>query len=259
MKASRGMQIFPVLDLMESRVVRGVAGQRERYRPVESVLTSGWDALDIAQAFQSQLGLSKFYLADLDAIRFSRPQQEILERITNAFPGCWLDGGIRISADVSRFPQSGEVVFVLGLETIVGPQVLSELCRDLGPERIAFSLDLKAGDPLGNLQNWRSALPLDIARQAVETGVRNLIVLDLAQVGMRDGVSTLPLCRSIKHEFPEVQVVTGGGIRNARDLRMLKDDLVDGALVASAFHNGGLRREDIAEILDSPTDDIARN
>ncbi|MCA9071539.1 MAG: hypothetical protein KDA84_21580, partial [Planctomycetaceae bacterium] len=153
-----------------------------------------------------------------------------------------------------RFPQSGEIVFVLGLETIVGPQVLSDLCRDMGSDRIAFSLDLKAGKPLGNLQNWRSSLSLDIARQAVESGARNLIVLDLAQVGMRDGLSTLPLCRKIKREFPEVQIVTGGGIRNAHDLLMLRECPVDGALVASALHNGAIRREDITEILEDTSD-----
>ncbi|MCA9070617.1 MAG: hypothetical protein KDA84_16920, partial [Planctomycetaceae bacterium] len=112
MKALRGMQIFPVLDLMEGQVVRGVAGQRDQYRPVESVLTSGSDPLQIAHAFQAHLGLSTFYLADLDAIRFGRPQWEILQQMTDAFPGCWLDCGIRIASDVSRFQQSGEIVFV---------------------------------------------------------------------------------------------------------------------------------------------------
>lgn len=247
------MQIFPVLDLMDGQVVRGVAGERERYRPVESVLTSGSDPLTMAQAFQTQLGLSKFYLADLDAIRFGRPQYNILQQIAETFPGCWLDCGIRIASDISRLPQTGDMVFVLGLETVVGPQMVSELCRELGAERIAFSLDLKAGEPLGNLQNWRSAEPLGIARQAIDLGVRNLIVLDLAQVGMRDGVSTLPLCREIKRECPEVQLITGGGIRNARDLLTLGECPVDGALVASAFHNGAIRREDMAEFLENPS------
>lgn len=239
------MQIFPVLDLMEGQVVRGVAGQRELYRPIESVLASGSDPLQFAHAFGNHLGLSKFYLADLDAIRFGRPQFDKLQQIADVFPGCWLDCGIRIASDVSRFPQTSEWVFVLGLETIVGPQMLSEVCGEWGADRVTFSLDLKAGEPLGNLQNWRSSLPLEIARQAIESGVRNLIVLDLAQVGMRDGVSTLPLCRDIKREFPEVRVVTGGGIRNARDLLRLEACPVDGALVASAFHTGAIRREDI--------------
>jgi phosphoribosylformimino-5-aminoimidazole carboxamide ribotide isomerase len=247
----RGMQIFPVLDLMKGNVVRGVAGRRESYRPVESVLTSHSDPFSVAEAFHTQLGLSQFYVADLDGIQFARPQLALIEQLVEAFPGLWLDCGIRLASDIPSGLVSREVRFVVGLETVAGPKVLEQLCRQLGSERMVFSLDLKAGLPMGHLENWCSPSPGDIAREAIEAGVRKLIVLDLSAVGRGAGVSTLPLCREIKRDFPEVQVITGGGIRNIEDLISLNDSQIDGVLLASAFHNGSIGRGDLQRFASS--------
>ena len=44
-------------------------GERERYRPVSSVLAGeDGDPLALARAFRSELGLDELYVADLDAI-----------------------------------------------------------------------------------------------------------------------------------------------------------------------------------------------
>lgn len=239
------MQIFPVLDLMDGNVVRGVAGERDSYRAIESRLTASSEPSKVAQAIKEQLGLSQFYVADLDAIRFSRPQFSVLQELANSFPGLWLDAGIRIPDDLSRLESLGEIVFVAGLETIAGPEALRDLCQRLGADHVAFSLDLKHGRPLGDASRWHSPEPLEIARQAIDLGARKLIVLDLAQVGMGEGLSTLPICANIKREFPEVFLVTGGGIRGAGDLLSLKEKQIDGVLIASALHNGSLGNEEI--------------
>jgi phosphoribosylformimino-5-aminoimidazole carboxamide ribotide isomerase len=194
------------------------------------------------------LALSNFYVADLDGIQYREPQLSILQNLAEAFPGLWLDCGLRGPGDVPDCLASQDVVFVAGLESLDGPGGLSGLCHRLGPERIVFSLDLKAGLPLGNLERWASRLPLGIAREAIDGGVQNVIVLDLAQVGVSTGLSTLPLCRQLKEEFPHIQVVTGGGIRHVEDLIELKKSRIDGALVASAFHNGNIGRGELHKL-----------
>ncbi len=239
------MKILPVLDLMKGIVVRGVAGRRESYRAVQSKLTETPEPLRVAEAFQQQLGLSEFYIADLDAITAGQPQLEILRQLARAFPGCWLDCGIRNPQDIPTELESEKLRFVAGLETIAGPGSLKALCARLGPQRVVFSLDLKAGRPLGNLAGWASSSAKDIAREAIAAGIQNLIVLDLAQVGVEAGVSTTPLCRDLKREFPEIQVVTGGGIRHSEDLIALEQAKLDGALVASAFHSGNITFGDL--------------
>lgn len=245
------MQVLPVLDLMKGQVVRGIAGRRETYRPVQSVLTSSSDLLEVAQALQSQLGLSQFYVADLDAIQQQTPQVSLLGPLAEAFPAIWLDSGLRATSDIPPLLESKDTTFVAGLETLAGPRVLGELCQRLGRERIVFSLDLKSGMPLGDLDRWPGKTPWDIAREAIEEGVQRLIVLDLAQVGLGGGVSTLPLCQRLKHSFPLVQVITGGGIRSAADLIELEQSKIDGVLIASALHNGSIGREELIRFTSS--------
>jgi phosphoribosylformimino-5-aminoimidazole carboxamide ribotide isomerase len=119
------------------------------------------------------------------------------------------------------------------------------LCRTVGSSRVVFSLDLHQGAPLGDLSGWRTANPFDIAKRAVEAGIEEMIVLDLAQVGVGRGVTTMAVCQRLLDSFPGLRILTGGGIRNAADLEMLATAGVDGALVASALHDGCLTRDEI--------------
>jgi phosphoribosylformimino-5-aminoimidazole carboxamide ribotide isomerase len=242
------MHILPVLDLMKGQVVRGIAGQRESYRPVESVLTSSTKPLEVAQAFHSQLGLAQFYVADLDAIQHQTPQVSLLIKLAERFPGLWLDAGLRNESDIPSVLESQDITFIAGLETLDGPQVLSELSKRFGPERIVFSLDLKRGVPMGDLTRWRGSTPWDLAREAIDAGLEKLIVLDLAQVGVGGGVSTLSLCQRIKGEFPFINIITGGGVRNAADLAQLKQAGIDGVLIASALHDGSIGQTDLKHL-----------
>src|SRR5262249_52749591 len=134
---------------------------------------------------------------------------------------------------------------IAGLETWSGPDELAAMCRAIGSSRVIFSLDLKHGRPLGDVSQWRTADPLAIATRAVEAGIEEMIVLDLAQVGIGRGVTTLPVCRQLLDSFPALRVLTGGGVRNAADLDVLAAAGVNGVLVASALHDGGLTREEI--------------
>jgi phosphoribosylformimino-5-aminoimidazole carboxamide ribotide isomerase len=125
---------------------------------------------------------------------------------------------------------------------------LHELCERFGPERILFSLDMQAGRLMGEPSAWGVApsdadAPFAVAERAVDTGVTQLIVLDLAQVGTHAGIATLGLCRRLIQRFPNLRVHTGGGVRGPEDLATLESDGIAGVLIASALHDGSLTRE----------------
>ena len=238
------MKILPVLDLLNGLVVRGVAGERSAYRPVASCLTADPIPLAVARAIREKLGLDDFYVADLDAIQFSRPNWETYRQL--AADGCRL----RIDAGVSDVQRAhdllagGAAEVIVGLESCSSPRLLESLCAAEGGARIVFSLDLKGGRPFGDTSGWATDEPEEIARQAIDAGVSSLIVLDLAQVGRGEGLSTKSLCARLKKY--SVRLITGGGIRGVEDLKDLQDLGVDGVLVASALHDGRLTADDLA-------------
>ena len=242
------MRIVSVLDVLSGVVVHGVGGRRQEYRPIQSRLTTLQDPLSVALAFRENLKLSDLYVADLDGIMDQRPSLTTVRRLADAKFVTMVDAGLRDLALARELLNAGAGAVVAGSETLPDPKLLDELCAEIGPERIVFSLDMKAGRLLGDLPQWALAEPYEIAAEAIRRGIRRLIVLDLAQVGAGRGTSTAALCRQLLKAFPEVELITGGGIRGTSDVLALHDAGVAAVLVASALHDGSLSGQDIARL-----------
>lgn len=240
------MQILPVLDLLNGVVVRGIAGQRSDYRPMVSQLTDSVQALDVARALRESFHFRKFYLADLDAILREQPNWELYGQLVADGFDLLIDAGIRNVDQALAIRQAGGTPIV-GLESCPAPRILADIVAATQND-VMFSLDLQNGKPLlsNNSLNWET-LPLEIVRQAVEAGILNLIVLDLADVGMASGNRTQDLCRQILARFRTLRLIGGGGVRTAEDVRSLGRTGVSGVLVASALHDGRLAPADVRQ------------
>jgi phosphoribosylformimino-5-aminoimidazole carboxamide ribotide isomerase len=242
------MQIIPVLDLKGGLVVRGVAGLRDAYRPIESRLCSGSRAGDMARGLNAAFGFDTCYVADLDAIAGGDPCWSLYDEVAAAGLVPWIDAGTGSPATAGRLSNylaarnpAGRVV--VGLESVADSATLAEIVRAIRPERAVFSLDLKRGEPLSTSPAWQHSEPAQIAAAAVELGINSFIVLDLAGVGMGQGVPTLALCRRLRAEYPELEIVSGGGVRGIDDLEAMRAAGCNGALVASALHDGRITPE----------------
>ena len=65
-----------------------------------------------------------------------------------------------------------------------------------------------------------------------------MIVLDLARVGLGEGVGTLPLISALRADHPAIDIVAGGGIASPDDMNRLEEAGATAALVGSALHDG---------------------
>ena len=146
-------------------------------------------------------------------------------------------------AAVSRLAAAEIDTVIAGLETISGPEVLGAICARLGSNRVVFSLDMKDGAAFGSVAKWQASDARLIAFQAIKVGVRRLLLLDLARVGMGGGTGTEQLCQEVLHQHPELEVIAGGGVRDVDDLRRLSEVGCAAVLVASSLHDGRLRSE----------------
>jgi phosphoribosylformimino-5-aminoimidazole carboxamide ribotide isomerase len=208
-------------------------------------LCAGSEPLVVAHAFRELLGLTEFYVADLDAISGGRGAPEIWRALVAEGFSIWLDAGLRSVEQALAVAEAGARRVIAGLETWPGPSELERACNLLGADRLVFSLDLKEGKLLATSQHWMAADPLEIALSVVSARVRQLIVLDLAGVGTLGGVVTLALCREIRKRCAGLSLYTGGGVRGPADLQSLVREGLSGVLVASALHDGRLTRADV--------------
>jgi phosphoribosylformimino-5-aminoimidazole carboxamide ribotide isomerase len=242
------MRVIPVLDVLRGEVVRGAGGRRENYRPIVSQITTSSEPLNVARALRKVFGFHQFYLADLDGILNRRPNLNLYRDLIADDFQLLIDAGIRNLADAKRIRQlEKEVGIVVGLETCHSPEDLRQIARD--GTNVTFSLDLISAQPnrRPDTNGW-SDQPIEITRQVLKSNVNSILVLDLADVGMGTGGSTDSLCQWIRSEFPTVQLISGGGVRNRNDLDRLSRIGIDAVLVASALHDGQMSPDDVSPL-----------
>jgi phosphoribosylformimino-5-aminoimidazole carboxamide ribotide isomerase len=222
--------------------VHAVRGERERYRPLRSRLVAGHDPVEVARGLRSRLGLDELYVADLDAIGGWAGHDDVLVTLARE-ARVMVDAG---SADVPRVRELldlGVTRVVIGTETLAEASALGRLRRALPAVPPVLSLDLRAGRVLSRDAALAGLPPLD-ALALLAPDVREVIVLDLARVGSGAGPD-LGLVREIRARFPALEVLAGGGVRDAGDLVALRAAGAAGALVASALHSGAIGPEEL--------------
>jgi phosphoribosylformimino-5-aminoimidazole carboxamide ribotide isomerase len=248
---SVGFRIIPVIDLREAKAVRAVGGRREQYQPLRSIWQASPSPVELANALRAGLGIDHLYVADLDAIEGRSLNGEVHDRLAAEGFRLWLDAGIRDPESLGRLSgiDANRLRVVLGLESIDGPAALEAIIECVGPDRVIFSLDLDEGRPrIATGAAWSSDEPLEIASQAIELGIRRLILLDLARVGMDRGIGTEPLLVSVRTRHPEIAVSVGGGIRGMEDVLRLRDRGASSVLVGSAIHDGRIGRRELERL-----------
>jgi phosphoribosylformimino-5-aminoimidazole carboxamide ribotide isomerase len=241
------LRLIPVLDLKAGRAVLAVAGDRDHYRPVRSVLHEGSDPLVLARAYRDWLGLSELYLADLDAIAGLPPDVSLYRELQNLGLSLWVDAGVRGPESLAPLAGTGVATVVVGLETVRGPVALAGLIDALGPA-MAFSLDLRDGRPLavaGRFWPPGAGDPRRYAEDAIRHGCRRLLLLDLARVGTASGTGTTPLLRELRSAHPAVEIAVGGGVAGPADLHALAGAGASAVLVGSALHDGRISRDEV--------------
>jgi len=248
--------VIPVLDLRGGRAVLARGGRREAYAPVRSRLLDGGaegNPLALGRAYRDMLDCDEWYVADLDALAGSAVQHALVTALVGLGGRVLVDAAISCPERARELVADGAARVVVGLETLPSFDALAAVARAVGPERLIFSLDLREGAPLA--QTSFPGTPLDVARAAVTAGAGAIIVLDLARIGGGRGVDVV-LVEALRRAFPHVELLAGGGIGTPRDLERLADAGLDGALIASALHDGRIKREDVAAVrrADHPSD-----
>jgi len=203
-----------------------VRGERERYRPV------GGDPLSIARAFRSELGLDELYVADLDAISGAGGNAAVIRALARE-ARVMADAGVSEPEPMRALLDLGVHRVVVGTETLTGPDALDRL---LTPE-VVLSMDLRDGRTLSPDPQLAGVPALDAVAGLHRPGLREVIVLDLARVGSGMGPD-VGLIAELHAAFPDLELLAGGGVRDAEDLRALADAGAVGALLATALHRG---------------------
>jgi phosphoribosylformimino-5-aminoimidazole carboxamide ribotide isomerase len=240
------MEIIPVMDLLNGQVVHAVKGERDKYRPIRSILCSSADPIDVAKTFR-QLDLNKLYLADLDAIQAKGNNFQIYKKIVeNTNLKIMVDAGINKIEIAEKVIENGATQIIIGTETLGSLNFIKTCLTKYGEDKVIISIDVKNGKLLHKTTELDSKSPLETALTLEELGVKTIIVLDLGRVGSMQGINFDVLLPILKKT--DLEIITGGGIRNFNDIIELQKYPIKGVLVATALHNGNITKEDLKKL-----------
>ena len=227
-------QIIGVIDLKDGVAVHGIAGRRAHYCPV--AFCEG-NSIQLAQHYLD-IGVKELYVADLDSLRGGQVQWEAHRQLLQmGFNRYWFDIGWReaLTYELPRIVEFNErypkLEWIIATESCNHLQTFDAISAKVGSDRITLSLDFINGTFLNHHTHWQQWL-----RAVVDQGTNNIIILDLAAVGGRQGVLTVDLCKQILAGFPHLSIWSGGGVRHVADIDELCRAGCRGVLMATALY-----------------------
>jgi phosphoribosylformimino-5-aminoimidazole carboxamide ribotide isomerase len=230
------LHAIPVIDLMGGQVVRARMGDRASYRPLESPLSPTSDPIDVVRGVLGIFPFPRLYVADLDAIQGGGDNRQTLRRIRAEFPSLqmWVDNGAADASSLHALIGADLGTPVIGSESQRDSTLIAQHRDSM---RIVLSLDFR-GDAFQG--------PQEILTEPALWPQR-VIVMTLARVGTGAGPD-LARFAAIRSIAGGREIYAAGGVRNAADLRALKETSVSGALIATALHERQIVRSDIEAI-----------
>lgn len=237
MRMTDSFRVIPVLDLRRGVVVRAVAGRRAEYRPLRSPLCNSSRAGDILHALLELHPFPVVYLADLDAIQARGDNRKLIAGLCTRFPGIefWVDAGATRHDGRTQQCMPG-IRPVIGSESLSDMSAIGELLSTVHSPNPILSLDFLGDRFLG---------PAELLHRPA-LWPEQVIVMTLDRVGVKQGPDMNRLTE-LRRRAPEKRIFAAGGVRERADLIRLQRLGIQGALVATALHEGRLGRRDLDE------------
>jgi len=241
-------RIIPVIDILNSQAVHAIKGEREKYKPLKSVIINGSNPTRIALKLKNEYLFNEFYIADLDAILQSKPNITILSKILDiSGVEIMIDPGIKTKEDVEKYIKLNLKSLILGLETLRDINVIRECLKLFDTNKVVVSVDMYNGVIKTNIKEFKNQDIFEIVRKIEDLGVVNIILLDLFKVGQKmGGISALYL--KVREQF-NGEILVGGGIKDIQDIKEYKRNNFSGVLIGTALHDGSIKIEELRNIL----------
>lgn len=232
----RPFVVYPCVDVQRGHAVRLTEGDPAR----ETVYFE--DPREAALHWIG-LGARELHVVDLDAALGSGDNHTLIRSLAAdaAAAGARVEvgGGVR-SRRVAQDWLVGVHRVVLGTVAVTDPDLVSELVASFGADRVAVSVDARAGRVA--VRGWRETSDVDataLAADMAARGVRHLIYTDVSRDGTMQGVDPAPVA-AMRAAFPHV-LVAGGGVGRDEDLDLYASLGLDGAIVGRALYEGRVR------------------
>ncbi len=239
------MRIIPAIDIIEGRCVRLIQGDYAKRKVYDK------DPLEYAKALEGQ-GFKYLHLVDLDGAKAGKLiNWKILEKICNQT--CLkvdFGGGVKDIDSLSVVFSCGARQVTAGSIAVRQPDEVEIWLEQFGPEKIILGADVK--DKKVFINGWETATQWKLfpfLKSYTEKGIQYVVCTDISRDGLLEG-SAVELYKEIRKEFPGLKLIASGGVHQAKDLDLLADAGMEGAIVGKALLENKITVDQIKRYVD---------
>lgn len=230
--------IFPAIDLMDGGCVRLFKGDFNQRTDYDT------SPVDMARGF-ADAGAEWIHIVDLDGAKSGYAEQAalIIEIAQQSGLKVQTGGGIRDISQIQTLLNGGVERVVIGSLAISNPEMIKYWMSELGPERIVLALDVmidKDDVPRPAIRGWTEESDKTlwhVIDTYMSTGLRTILVTDIAKDGVLEG-SNIPLYKKIRKKYPNLDLITSGGVGSLNDVKALKKIDPAGIIIGKALYEG---------------------
>lgn len=227
------MRILPAIDLKDGQCVRLVKGD---YTTAHRVAE---DAVTTARGFLAA-GAELIHMVDLDAAKdgAGRNYDVVRRVIKETGAKVELGGGIRSMEDIQSVLALGVSRVVIGSAAVQNPDFVRQAVGKYG-DAIAVGIDARSGTV--RTEGWLKDSGIgfiEFAKLMENSGVNTIIFTDIEKDGMLSGPNFKQL--TALREAVRCTVTASGGVSTLEDIRRLRDNRIDEAIVGKAVYQGSL-------------------
>lgn len=236
------MKVIPAIDLLNGQVVRLRKGAYDEVSEYEL------DPVRQAGVFK-QAGFDHIHVVDLNGAREGRFVNLPVIRKIIAHTGISVQsgGGVRTFRDANKLIGAGISKIVCGSMAVKNEPEWLRTLDHFGGEACIMGLDLKDGRIA--YSGWEETAEedaFDFLERMVAAGLQEILCTDISRDGMLAGVN-LGLYRSIREQFPGLNVIASGGVSGVADLEELSSLNMYAVVVGRAYYEGHLSLEEMGK------------
>lgn len=224
------MRLFPAIDIKNGQCVRLRQGS------FRDVLVYSDVPLKAAKQWEAN-GASFLHIVDLDGALLGHSVNDdvIREIVGQVKIPVQVGGGIRTIKDIENKLSLGISRVIIGTRAARDPGFMREAVSTFGPERIIAGIDAKDGvvavEGWEKLSNYNA---VSLALEMKKAGVRTIVYTDISKDGMLQGPNLVHTREMVLDTG--LDIIASGGISSLKDLEMLQEINVYGAIIGKALY-----------------------
>jgi phosphoribosylformimino-5-aminoimidazole carboxamide ribotide isomerase len=224
------MKLFPAIDIKNGQCVRLKQGSFKK------VLVYSDTPLSIAEQWEAD-GASFIHIVDLDGALVGHSVNDdviksIVEKVNIPVQ---VGGGIRTIKDIDSKLSLGVERVIIGTKAVKEPAFIKDAIAVFGADRIVVGIDAKNG--MAAIEGWEKVSgfsAISLALQMKEFGIKTIVYTDIARDGMLQGPNII--YTSEMAGATGLDIIASGGISSLKDLEMLQEINVYGAIIGKALY-----------------------